>query len=123
MLDADASAQHLTLGDVAQVKPTFKDATSITRVNGRPAMTIEVSKRTGANLIEIGIPFSDPIADGPVVQAAFTAALAKGLTIADAAAEACVWGALTKAEMLLRQGLYADCRSQCEATLAAMPPT
>ena len=42
----------VTLGDVAQVKPTFKDATSITRVNGKPAMTIEVSKRTGANLIE-----------------------------------------------------------------------
>src|SRR5262249_26117870 len=42
----------LTLLDSAQVKPTFKDATSVTRVNGRPAMTIEVSKRTGANLIE-----------------------------------------------------------------------
>ena len=42
----------VTLGDIAQVKPTFKDATSITRVNGRTAMTIEVSKRTGSNLIE-----------------------------------------------------------------------
>jgi multidrug efflux pump len=42
----------VTLLDIAQIKPTFKDATSITRVNGRPAMTIEVSKRTGANLIE-----------------------------------------------------------------------
>ncbi len=42
----------ITLADIAQVKPTFKDATSVTRVNGRPAMTIEVSKRTGANLIE-----------------------------------------------------------------------
>jgi len=42
----------VTLGDVAQVRPTFKDATSITRVNGRSAMTIEVSKRTGSNLIE-----------------------------------------------------------------------
>src|SRR3954464_8140618 len=42
----------VTLSDIAQVKPTFKDATSVTRVNGRPAMTIEVSKRTGANLIE-----------------------------------------------------------------------
>jgi multidrug efflux pump len=42
----------VTLGDVAQIKPTFKDATSVTRVNGRPAMTVEVSKRTGANLIE-----------------------------------------------------------------------
>ena len=42
----------VTLFDIAQIKPTFKDATSVTRVNGRPAMTIEVSKRTGANLIE-----------------------------------------------------------------------
>ena len=42
----------VTLGDIAQVKPTFKDATTITRVNGKQAMTIEVSKRSGANLIE-----------------------------------------------------------------------
>ena len=42
----------VTLGDVAEVRPTFKDATSITRVNGKPAIAIEVSKRTGANLIE-----------------------------------------------------------------------
>src|SRR3954467_5220021 len=42
----------VTLLDIAQIKPTFKDATSVTRVNGRPAMTIEGSKRTGANLIE-----------------------------------------------------------------------
>ena len=49
---AASSGAAVTLGDVAQVRPTFKDATSVTRVNGRPAMTIEVSKRTGANLIE-----------------------------------------------------------------------
>ncbi len=49
---AASSGAAVTLGDLAQVKPTFKDATSITRVNGQPAMTIEVSKRTGANLIE-----------------------------------------------------------------------
>src|SRR5499426_1029118 len=48
-----SSRATVTLFDVAQVKPTFKDATSVTRVNGRPAMTIEVSKRTGANLIEV----------------------------------------------------------------------
>ncbi len=42
----------VTLGDVATVRPTFKDSTSITRVNGKQAMTIEVSKRSGANLIE-----------------------------------------------------------------------
>jgi len=49
---AASAGASVTLGDVAQVKPTFKDATSATRVNGRQAMTIEVSKRTGANLIE-----------------------------------------------------------------------
>jgi multidrug efflux pump len=47
-----SSKAVVTLLDVAEIKPTFKDATSVTRVNGRPAMTIEVSKRTGANLIE-----------------------------------------------------------------------
>ena len=42
----------VSLGDIATVRPTFKDATSITRVDGRSAMAIEVSKRTGTNLIE-----------------------------------------------------------------------
>lgn len=37
----------------------------------------------GANIIEIGVPFSDPIADGPTIQAAFTQALAKGFRVAD----------------------------------------
>src|SRR4051794_40938155 len=47
------------------------------------AALLPALERAGANLIEIGIPFSDPIADGPVIQAAFTDALAKGLKIAD----------------------------------------
>jgi multidrug efflux pump len=47
-----SQAASVTLSDVAEIKPTFRDATSVTRVNGQPAMTIEVSKRTGANLIE-----------------------------------------------------------------------
>ncbi|MFO1183241.1 MAG: efflux RND transporter permease subunit [Bauldia sp.] len=40
------------LGDVADVRPTFKDATSITRVNGLPAVAIEIKKRAGANIID-----------------------------------------------------------------------
>ena len=40
-------------------------------------------ERGGANVIEVGIPFSDPVADGPTIQAAFNAALARGLRIAD----------------------------------------
>jgi len=34
----------------------------------------------GADIIEIGIPFSDPIADGPTIQAASNMALSKGMT-------------------------------------------
>jgi tryptophan synthase alpha chain len=37
----------------------------------------------GAHLIEIGFPFSDPIADGPVIQASYTRALDRGLKLED----------------------------------------
>jgi tryptophan synthase alpha chain len=37
----------------------------------------------GAAVIEVGFPFSDPIADGPTIQEAFTEALAKKLKVAD----------------------------------------
>jgi tryptophan synthase alpha chain len=37
----------------------------------------------GASIIEVSIPFSDPIADGPVVQEAFTRALEKKLKLAE----------------------------------------
>jgi tryptophan synthase alpha chain len=39
------------------------------------------AERGGASLIEVGVPFSDPIADGPVIQEAFSAALAKKLKV------------------------------------------
>ena len=35
----------------------------------------------GADLVELGVPYSDPLADGPVIQAAGTAALAAGATL------------------------------------------
>ncbi|HSC75283.1 MAG TPA: efflux RND transporter permease subunit [Pseudomonadales bacterium] len=41
------------LGDVADVRRTFKDASTITRVNGKPAISIEVNKRSGSNQIEV----------------------------------------------------------------------
>ena len=47
-----SSGASVTLGDVAEVRPTFKDAVSITRINGKPAISIEVVKRSGANIVE-----------------------------------------------------------------------
>jgi tryptophan synthase alpha chain len=37
----------------------------------------------GANVIELGVPFSDPVADGPVIQRASQRALQNGVTLAD----------------------------------------
>jgi tryptophan synthase alpha chain len=39
---------------------------------------------SGADLIELGVPFSDPLADGPTIHAAATAALEAGATLATA---------------------------------------
>lgn len=38
--------------DLATVRSTFKDAETITRLNGKPAIAIEVKKRIGANIVE-----------------------------------------------------------------------
>ena len=46
----------------------------------------------GADLIELGIPFSDPLADGPVIHAAGVAALRAGARVEDALALAGVAG-------------------------------
>ena len=38
--------------------------------------------QAGADLIELGLPYSDPLADGPVIHAAGTRALAAGANVA-----------------------------------------
>ena len=38
--------------DIADIRPTLKEPVTVTRLDGAPAVAIEVSKRTGANLIE-----------------------------------------------------------------------
>lgn len=45
--------------------------------------TLPALQRGGASVIEVGFPFSDPIADGPTVQEAFNVALAKKIKVAD----------------------------------------
>jgi tryptophan synthase alpha chain len=45
------------------------------------AAALRVLDQNGADFIELGVPYSDPLADGPVIQAAATRALEKGVTL------------------------------------------
>lgn len=53
---------------------------------GDPVLSITVPLmhalvESGADILELGIPFSDPMAEGPVIQAAMERALAQGMTV------------------------------------------
>ena len=47
----------------------------------RSALVLDAVARGGADVIEVGVPFSDPLADGPVIQRASERALAAGMTL------------------------------------------
>jgi tryptophan synthase alpha chain len=71
---ADAFASH---GKRAALMPYL--------MGGYPSLEVSTdaglaAAAAGADLIELGIPFSDPLADGPVIHAAGTEALAAGAT-------------------------------------------
>jgi tryptophan synthase alpha chain len=42
---------------------------------------IKILDQAGADFIELGVPYSDPLADGPTIQAAATRALSRGVTL------------------------------------------
>ena len=78
----------------------------------------------GADMIEVGIPFSDPVADGPVIQAAAVRALAAGTRTADcfsllerfrARHPQVPVGILTYANLVVARGLDAFYRAAAEA--------
>jgi tryptophan synthase alpha chain len=47
----------------------------------RSVAVMVAAARAGADVLEIGVPFSDPVADGPVIQRATERALAAGMTL------------------------------------------
>jgi tryptophan synthase alpha chain len=47
----------------------------------RSAQLLEALERAGADVLEVGVPFSDPLADGPVIQRATERALAAGSSL------------------------------------------
>ncbi len=69
----------------------------------RPALTpalVEAAAGAGADAIELGIPFSDPLADGRTIQAASQLALKAGVTVADALESAKAARAMTEVPLL-----------------------
>ncbi len=55
----------------------------VTCGDGDTVRIVEELEQAGADMIELGIPFSDPIADGPVIQAASQRALRNGTKTRD----------------------------------------
>src|ERR671932_775054 len=47
------------------------------------AQALQVLDQSGADIIELGVPYSDPLADGPTIQAAATRALQRGVRLDD----------------------------------------
>ena len=74
----------------------------------------------GADVIELGVPFSDPLADGPVIQRASERAVARGTRMADVLQDCAARFArarpkaglviFTYLNPILRYGLRAICR-------------
>ena len=77
-----ASGALLT-GDAPEARTTPKFIAYVTCGDGDPVRIVEELEEAGADLIELGIPFSDPIADGPVIQAASQRALQNGTKTRD----------------------------------------
>lgn len=89
---------------------------------------IQALAAEGASLLELGFPYSDPIADGPVIQASYTRALKAGLRVRDIFATIArltpslpipLVGMVSYA-IILRRGIEAFVKSSQESGLAGL---
>lgn len=65
------------------------------------AAALKVLDESGADIIELGVPYSDPLADGPVIQAAATRALQKDVKLEDVLKIVKTVGSQIKAPIIL----------------------
>jgi tryptophan synthase alpha chain len=65
------------------------------------AAALKTLDAAGADLIELGVPYSDPLADGPIIQAAATRALAQGVKLDDVLQMVAEIGPQIKAPIIL----------------------
>jgi tryptophan synthase alpha chain len=92
------------------------------RLDVTPSL-VEAAAQSGADAVELGIPFSDPLADGRTIQAASQLALKEGMTVARALEAAQAARAKTEVPLLfmtylnpiLAFGLERFCRAASDA--------
>lgn len=71
--DARAQDRALLIGYMPAGFPTWVDSVAI----------VTAMVENGVDIVEVGLPYSDPLMDGPIIQAAADTALAQGTTVAD----------------------------------------
>lgn len=103
---------------MSRIAETFARLRAAGRIALMPYLTVGFPERTstldlvpaleaaGASLFELGIPFSDPLADGTTIQRATQRALENGITIADCIATVAELRARRVAAPLLLMGYY-----------------
>jgi len=128
----DATFRALRERNERALIPYFTAGDPSLALSGR--LVAEAARR-GADIVEIGVPFSDPLADGPVIQRATQRALAAGVTlprvlemVRDIRGDVAVpLVFFTYYNPILAFGLKAFCRAAAEAGLdgvmvADLPP-
>ena len=70
---------------MAELKAASKKGIFIYITAGAPDVkttlrAVREAEKAGADVIELGLPFSDPMADGPVIQSSSVCALKNGMT-------------------------------------------
>ena len=68
---------------------------------GRLSEQVQYLQEAGATAVEIGIPFSDPVADGPTIEAAGNRALKEGVSLEGVLAELASWTFEVKIPLLV----------------------
>lgn len=116
-----------------ELKSTGKKALIAYLTAGDPSLDVSAKllsalAENGADVIELGVPFSDPLADGPVLQASAVRALAAGTTLNDVLSLADGFSKKFSTPLVLlvyynciyRKGVELFCREAAEAGVSAV---
>jgi tryptophan synthase alpha chain len=120
MMRIDATFARLREGGRTAVIPY------VTSGDPSPSATVPIMHAlvaAGADVIELGVPFSDPMADGPVIQRASERALAQGVGLADVLAMVAAFRTTDTATPVVLMGYANPIEAMGQAAFAARAHT